>query len=289
MKPILSLLLSLGVPARPYPAVKPSIQYTLRVDSADLSGWNVEIRLRTSSDTVRLAMAAHPEYDDRYWRYVRNFAVETEGATVTRVDSAVWQVVAPPGVVNVRYRIALPPAEAGPRASWRPFLTPTGGLIGGPHAFMYVLGSEDSTVLVELALPASWRIATGLTATRDPHYFTAPSAAVLEDSPILAGHLRQWSFVEGGITHREAPLAQVTREDRRVTCASGASSRVVSPIASCIGRCPRQRHSTPLPLSPAFGAWFITRSRCSAARRIASTRFNSRMAPTAAASSIATR
>src|SRR6266705_3464057 len=130
MKTILSFLLSLGVPTRSYPAVKPSIQYTLRVDSADLSGWNVEIRLRTSSDTVRLAMAAHPEYDDRYWRYVRNFAVETEGATVTRVDSAVWQVVAPPGVVNVRYRIALPPAEPGPRASWRPFLTPTGGLIG---------------------------------------------------------------------------------------------------------------------------------------------------------------
>src|SRR6266545_5851925 len=179
MKPILSLLLSLGVPARPYPAVKPSIQYTLRVDSADLSGWNVEIRLRTSSDTVRLAMAAHPEYDDRYWRYVRDFAVETTGGTVTRVDSAVWQIVAPPGVVSVRYRIALPPAEALPRASWRPFLTPTGGLFGGPHAFMYLIGGEDSTTLVTLELPVSWRIATGLTATRDPHTFTAANAGAL--------------------------------------------------------------------------------------------------------------
>src|SRR6266516_351478 len=243
MKTILSFLLSLGVPARPYPAVKPSIQYTLRVDSADLSGWNVEIRLRTSSDTVRLAMAAHPEYDDRYWRYGRNFAVETEGATVTRVDSAVWQVVAPPGVVNLRYRIALPPAEAGPRASWRPFLTPTGGLIGGPHSFMYVLGSEDSTVLVELALPASWRIATGLTATRDPRYFTSASAAVLEDSPILAGHLHQWSFVEGGLTHRVAywPLPDATPFDT-VAFVSGIRSLVHQAIA-LFGRAPYREYT----------------------------------------------
>ena len=195
----LALILALFAPA--HPALKPSIQYTLRVDSADLSGWTVEIRLRTTSETIRLAMAAHPEYDDRYWRYVRDFASETPGATVTRVDSAVWQIVAPVGVVNVRYRIALPPAEPGLRAAWRPYLTPTGGLIGGPHAFMYVLGAEDSSVLVTLDLPPSWAIATGLTATRDPHTFTAANAGALVDAPILAGLLRRWSFVEGAATH----------------------------------------------------------------------------------------
>jgi len=194
----LALILALFAP---HPALKPSIQYTLRVDSADLSGWTVEIRLRTTSETIRLAMAAHPEYDDRYWRYVRDFASETPGATVTRVDSAVWQIVAPVGVVNVRYRIALPPAEPGLRAAWRPYLTPTGGLIGGPHAFMYVLGAEDSSVLVTLDLPPSWAIATGLTATRDPHTFTAANAGALVDAPILAGLLRRWSFVEGPATH----------------------------------------------------------------------------------------
>src|SRR6267143_2720039 len=148
----LALIVALFAPA--HPAVKPSIQYTLRVDSADLSGWTVEIILRTSSDTFRLAMAAHPEYDDRYWRYVRDVAVEPSG-TVSRVDSAVWQVVAPRGVVTVRYRIVLPPPDSGLRASWRPFLTPTGGLIGGPHAFMYVLSAEDSSVMVTLELPPS--------------------------------------------------------------------------------------------------------------------------------------
>src|SRR6267378_3848400 len=244
MKSLLPFLLLLGAPLPvPPAAVKPSIQYTLRVDSADLSGWTVAIRLRTNSDTIRLAMAAHPEYDDRYWRYVRDFAVESAGATVTRIDSAVWQIVAPPGVVNVRYRVALPPADPGPRASWRPFLTPTGGLIGGPHAFMYVLGSEDSTVLVELALPASWRIATGLTATRDPHYFSAANAAVLEDSPILAGHVRQWSFVEGGIAHRVVywPLPDATPFDT-VAFVSGIRSLVHQAFA-LFGRAPYREYT----------------------------------------------
>src|SRR6266550_1384953 len=238
-----SLALILGLVAPAHPLVKPSIQYTLRVDSADLSGWTVEIRIRTSSDTVRLAMAAHPEYDDRYWRYVRDFVVEPGGATATRLDSAVWQVVAPPGVVNVRYRIALPPAEPGLRASWRPFLTPTGGLIGGPHSFMYVLGAEDSTVLVELALPASWPIATGLTATRDPRYFTAAGAAVLEDSPILAGHFRQWSFVEGGSSHRVVywPLPEATPFDT-AAFVSGIR-RLVHQAVALFGRTPYREYT----------------------------------------------
>jgi predicted metalloprotease with PDZ domain len=195
----LALILALFAPA--HPAVKPSIQYTLRVDSTNLSGWTVEIRLRTTSDTIRLAMAAHQEYDDRYWRYVRDFTVEPSG-TVTRLDSAVWEVVAPRGVVTVRYRIALPAAEPGLRSSWRPYLTPTGGLVGGPHAFMYVLGSEQMMASVVLELPASWDIATGLDTTPTSHVFFAENAAALVDSPILVGRLRSWEFVEGGARHR---------------------------------------------------------------------------------------
>src|SRR6266516_3068189 len=132
MTPPVALLLALHT--HPHPVVKPAIEYTLRVDSADLSGWSVTLRLRTTSDTFRLAMAAHPEYDDRYWRYVRDFAVEPTAATFTKVDSAVWEVVAPRGLVTVRYRIVLPPAPPGPRAAWRPFLTPSGGLLGGTGA-----------------------------------------------------------------------------------------------------------------------------------------------------------
>jgi predicted metalloprotease with PDZ domain len=240
----LALILALFAPA--HPALKPSIQYRLRVDGQDLSGWTVEMRLRTASDTFRLAMAAHAEYDDRYWHYVRDVAVEAWGGSVTRVDSAVWQVVAPRGLgsfVTVRYRIALPPPESGLRASWRPYLTPTGGLIGGPHAFMYVLGAEDSTVIVTLDLPSNWDIATGLAATRDPHTFTAANAAALVDSPILIGHVRRWSFVEGGVNHRVVywPLPTATPFDT-VAFVSGIRSIVHQAIA-LFGRTPYREYT----------------------------------------------
>lgn len=204
MKLPIAFSFALLVPAHfhPHPAAKALIGYTLRVDSTDLSGWTVSMRLRTTSDTFRLAMSAHAEYDDRYWRFVRDIAVEPRG-TVTRVDSAVWQVVVPRGPVTVRYRIALPPPDSGLRASWRPYLTPTGGLIGGPHAFMYLVGGEQMPVSVTLDIPRSWDIATGLTPL-EPRLFEAPSAETLVDSPFLVGRLRQWRFVEGGVTHRVA-------------------------------------------------------------------------------------
>jgi len=247
----LALVLALFAPA--HPALKPSIQYTLRVDSTDLSGWTVEIRLRTTSDTVRLAMAAHPEYDDRYWRYVRDVAVD-RGA-VTRVDSAVWQVVAPRGAVTVRYRIALPPAEPGLHAAWRPFLTPTGGLIGGPHAFMYVLGAKDSTVIVTLRLPASWEIATGLRdalprggqgtrrGSEREWWYAAADAATLVDSPILVGRLREWRFVEGGVTHRVVywPLPNATPFDT-MAFVSGMQ-RMVHQTFALFGRAPYREYT----------------------------------------------
>src|SRR6185503_15247802 len=69
----------------------------------------VSIDIRGRRDTVLLAMAAHPEYDDRYWRFVRDVRVEGAGgrASVSKADSAVWRVVAPGGSFTLRYRLVL--------------------------------------------------------------------------------------------------------------------------------------------------------------------------------------
>ena len=254
MKPLLALLLALGTPERPRPVVKEVVQYTLRVDSTDLSGWTIEMRFQNKSGTFRLAMAAHPEYDDRYWRYVRNVAVEPSG-TVTRVDSAVWEFTAPEGWVTVRYRVALPPPEPGPRASWRPFLTATGGLVGGPHAFMYLLGAESMPQAVILSLPSSWQAATGLTNSmpRAPYQvktgtprmwgLIAPDAVALIDSPILVGRLRQWSFVEAGVPHHVVywPLPNATPFDT-VAFVAGIQ-RVVHQSFALFGRAPYREYT----------------------------------------------
>jgi predicted metalloprotease with PDZ domain len=245
MKTHIAVLLALFGAAKPHPTLKPVINYTLRVDSADLSGWAVEIRLRTVSDTFRLAMAAHPEYDDRYFRYVTGFTVEPSSARVTKVDSGVWQVITPRGDVRVRYRIALPPPpppSSSPRDSWKPFLTATGGLIGGPHAFMYLLGAEAMPVTVTLDLPKSWKIATGLT-SQAGRSFTVPNAATLMDSPMLVGQLCEWRFVERGIPHRVVywPLPNATPFDT-VVFVSGIQ-RVVHQTLALFGRAPYREYT----------------------------------------------
>ena len=186
-----------------YARSQPVLSYTLKVDSTDLSGFSVELRIRNAADTVRLGMMAHPEYDDRFWRYVENLEAEgPHGATIARQDSALWRLIAPGGESVVRYRIHLPPPEQPPRAGWRPFLTASGGLVGGPHSFMYLVGATLAPAHVALDLPASWTISTGLEPTFDPHIYLAPSAFVLMDSPMLVGRLRSWNYEIDGVPHR---------------------------------------------------------------------------------------
>ena len=196
---------------------QPIVSYALRIDPADLTVFAVEMRVRNVPDTFRVAMAAHPEYDDRFWRFVEDLRVSAgeRPGVVTREDSALWRVVAPGTEKTLRYRIRLPAPEGPPRAAWRPFLTPTGGLTGGPHAFMYVPGATLAPAHVTLDVPTDWDVATGLVPTSDPRTFFAPSADVLIDSPIFAGRFRSWHFAVDGVPHRVVywPLPDATPFD----------------------------------------------------------------------------
>ena len=185
---------------------QPAIAYVIRVDSTDLSGFDVSVTVRGKRDTTLLAMVAHPEYDDRYSRFVRNVRIEdtTGRAIVTRLDSALWRVVAPGGSFVVRYRLQLPAETGGERAAWKPFLAPTGGLVGGTHTFMYIVGETLAPSYVTLELPASWSVATALTPTSDARTFFAPSTLVLVESPMLVGRLREWRFSVDAVPHRVA-------------------------------------------------------------------------------------
>src|SRR2546422_1002724 len=189
-------------------------------------------------------MVAHPEYDDRYWRYVEDLRVAAAGGpgAVTRADGALWQVVAPGGEAVVRYLIRLPAAES-PRAAWRPFLAATGGLVGGPHSFMYVVGATLAPAHVTLELPSTWEAVTGLEPTADPHTFFAPSAAVLVDSPMLVGQLRSWRFAVDGVPHRVVywPLPGAAAFD--TTALVSAIERLARGAVALFGRAPYRDYS----------------------------------------------
>src|SRR6266568_3969236 len=92
-------------PSFPHHASRPLISYTIRVDPGDLSGFAVQMRVRGAGTIVRIAMASHPEYDDRYWRYVENLSAESRGVSlnVTREEDALWRVEAPNGDLTVKY------------------------------------------------------------------------------------------------------------------------------------------------------------------------------------------
>lgn len=183
---------------------QPVVTYLLRVDSADLSGWSVVMHVRNVPKSFRVAMARHPEYHDRFFRYVRELAATSASgpATIAGVDSGPWLVRTRGGDVTISYRIALPAPEQPPRAAWRPFLTRTGGLTGGPQTFMYVVGAELAPSHVRVELPSGWALATALARTIDSSVYFAPSVDALIESPMFIGRIHDWSYREDGVPHR---------------------------------------------------------------------------------------
>jgi predicted metalloprotease with PDZ domain len=187
-----------------YSNKQPVIHYTLSVDETDLSSFRIEMHLHNVSGSFRVAMVTHPEYDDRFWRFVKDLEVETNYGigNMVREDSALWRVIIKGNECTIRYRIHLPVPKEGQRPSWTPFLSATGGLVGGPHSFMYVAGHTLAPSHITIKVPAGWEIVTGLQSTPDPTIFFAPSVFVLTDCPFLIGKLKSWRFTVEGVPHR---------------------------------------------------------------------------------------
>jgi predicted metalloprotease with PDZ domain len=176
----------------------PILQYTLSVDTANLYSVSIEIKLINIPDTIRLAMFAHPEYDDRYWRYVEDMHAESKagGATVYREDSALWRITTQNHEAVVKYKIRFPVTASfrNMRSAWRPFLSATGGLVGDYHCFVYVAGNTELSSLIRFQLPKGWNILTGLERTKDRFTFFAKNAKAIMDAPVLIGYFKTWQF-----------------------------------------------------------------------------------------------
>lgn len=183
-------------------APKTIINYILRIDTSDLSGYDVEMHIQNPPKSFHLAMATHKEYDDRYWRFAEYFTVESkQKINFIREDSALWKIISPGKDATIKYRIHLP-ASNGQRPVWRPFLSATGGLVGDLHSFMYMVEQLHTPSHITVQLPQNWKIATGLTTTNDPTIFYAPSSKALMDCPVMIGKFYSWNFTVKGVPHQ---------------------------------------------------------------------------------------
>ena len=194
MKAIAFLLLCAALPASGQQVQR--IDYTLRIDTAALS-FDVAMRIHNAPPRFTLAAAAHPEYDDKYWHFIDDLSVD--GGRVVRQDSVLWNVSSAAREVVVRYRVR-PPEQPLPRSAWKAFVARSGALGGGPHTFLYVVGSENASAVVHVQAPPGWQVATPL--KRLGNAYHARDMFMLMDSPILAGQLREWRFAVRGVPHR---------------------------------------------------------------------------------------
>jgi predicted metalloprotease with PDZ domain len=185
--------------------IAPIVHYTVKVDAADTTSYTVEMQLRHAPAHFQLAMATHHEYDDRFWRFVRDLKVTVPlgAAGITRKDSALYDIDIPGNEAVITYRIQLPPAHS---FAHRPFLSSYGGLVGDLHSFFYMVGQTRLPATVHFELPPGWKIATGLEPTADSTIFNAPSAEALMDCPVLIGPLHRWYFQVDDITYTVAWL-----------------------------------------------------------------------------------
>jgi hypothetical protein len=110
------------------PEPQPTITYTVTIDTTDLSGIDVSMQISGAPRTIRLAMAVHPEYNQRFWRYLRDLraAVDGKATPVTAESDHSWRISTTDGNAVVRYRIQLPSENQESRAAWHTALRANG-------------------------------------------------------------------------------------------------------------------------------------------------------------------
>lgn len=194
---------------------EPHIYYTVTIDTADLSGFDVTMQIEGAPRSIRLAMAVHPEYNDRYWLYVRNLRAESMGkpthlAFAVEKENA-WRMQTRNGYAVVHYRIEVPRENPSNRAVWHTALRADGASINSTDAFLYLTDFPLAPVKVTLNIPRHWEIASALyrpgnvASVGGMGQYERPlegTTTALLDSPILLGALRTWTFAAQGVPHR---------------------------------------------------------------------------------------
>jgi len=204
---------------------KTAVAYSLSIDPADPTAIRVSMRIEYGPRSARLGMARHPEYDDRFWRYLTDwqvFGIDKRALLQLDRENA-WRVISHIGNADVSYRIKLPREDTANRPVWHTAIRADGGSINPVDTFLFLVDNPKVETRVALGLPTD-NVAWPLTRPETRRYVVmgmGPSeirtdAETLLDSPILYGrNLRRWHFNIGSTPHEIVywPLPQATPFD----------------------------------------------------------------------------
>jgi predicted metalloprotease with PDZ domain len=158
---------------------------------------------------------------------------------VERPNTSEWDVIGHGGTVRVRYRVFGDSTDGT-------FLgvDPTHAHINIPASLMWARGLEDRAVRVTFDPPAgsSWKVATQLHPTSDPHTFTAANLSYLIDSPAEVSNFVLRTFQVGQETFRVALHHDGT--DREADGLAQDVERIVREEAAVYGELPAYEGGT---------------------------------------------
>lgn len=238
----------------------PIVSYSVAPVPAD-SSIQVAMQIGRAPRSVRLAMAVHPEYDDRFWRYITDWHADgvDRRALLAEDRDNEWRVITHAGYSNVSYRIQLPHENPVYHPVWHTFIRADGGSINSVDTFLYLADFPRAQVDIDFggAQPVVWdnpgrypiSVVNGYASQ---HLHT--DIATLLDSPLLYGStLRFWHFEVGGVPHTIAywPLPNATPFD--TTQFVDAIRKVVTEAIAVFGK-PPYTHYNFLLEDGAYGA-----------------------------------
>jgi predicted metalloprotease with PDZ domain len=213
------------------------VAYHLTIDSADAAQRQIRVVMTftaASADPVLLALPAWTpgSYELTYWaRNVSAFAASSGGRPLSwdKADYQTWRVrPAGAGPVSVTFEYRNDSLDNS--NSWS---QPDFSLLNGATLFLYPAGRPfDFPSTVELRLPPSWRVVTGMPAT-GRNTFGANNYHDLVDFPIMAGRFDLDSTRVGSGWLRFASYpASVETAARRATTLSDLSK--IIPVESTV-------------------------------------------------------
>ncbi len=227
------LALALSVTASHKPKIH--VYYGLGIDPDNPSSISVSMQIEAGPRSARVAMAVHPEYNDRFWRYLTNWRVSGfDKKALLQLDrDNVWRVISHAGYAQLYYSIQLPRENPLYHPVWHTVIRADGGSINPIDTFLYLPDIPDAEITVRLNVPGKiiWNVPNTMRSFASMGVLVEPGAKLprfsptteahtdaetLLDTPILYGDsLRFWNFAIDGIAHTIAywPLPNATPFD----------------------------------------------------------------------------